>query len=159
MTSNVDAPKIYRPNVGIMLIKDGGLIWVGERLDFPGSWQMPQGGIEPNEDIETAFFRELEEEIGTARAEILGIMPEKLRYDFPEGKKQKLYGGLYDGQEQTWIAARFIGHDAEINIHSHNPSEFQAWKWVSIDVLLDTIVPFKRGVYEKVVAAFVDFLK
>lgn len=155
----MNTSKVYRPNVGMMLIKRPGLVWVGERLGFPGSWQMPQGGIEPDEDIETAFFRELEEEVGTARADILSIMPEKLRYDFPEGKKLKLYGGLYDGQEQTWVAARFTGHDAEINIHSHNPSEFQAWKWVSIEFLLDTIIPFKRGVYEKVVAAFAEHLK
>jgi putative (di)nucleoside polyphosphate hydrolase len=145
---------LYRPCVGITLINDAKEIFIGERIDQPGAWQMPQGGMEDGEDLETAFFRELAEETGTRNAEILDIYPEKLRYDFPMGKKVRLYNGAYEGQEQTWILAKFLGDDSEINIATHSQIEFRAWRWCTPLELLDMIVPFKRVTYEKVLVYF-----
>ena len=149
----------YRPCVGIMLLNPVGRVFVGERAAKPGSWQMPQGGINPGEDLEVAFFREMREEIGTERAGILEIMPEKLRYDFPIPAQKKLYNGIYRGQEQTWIAARFIGTDPDICLNSHTQVEFSNWQWVTMDDLLRLIIPFKRPTYERVVAAFRKYAK
>ena len=102
----------YRPCVGVALFNNDGLVFVGERIDSPGAWQMPQGGIDAGEDIKAAAFRELKEEIGTDKAEIIRIAERALRYDIPhefgpEGRN--LWGGKYRGQEQTWIAMRFTG--------------------------------------------------
>lgn len=151
-------PLIYRPCVGITLINHEGLVFIGERLDHPGAWQMPQGGMEEGETLEQAFFREMWEETGTDRATILGIMPEKMRYDFPAHKKPLLYHGKYDGQEQTWMAARFNGHDGEINIYAYNPSEFKAWRWEHADEILSIIVPWKRPTYARVFEHFAEHL-
>ena len=145
---------IYRPCVGITLINNNGEIFIGERIDQPGAWQMPQGGIDPGEDLSTAFFREMWEETGTRAAEILEIYPEVIRYDFPPGKRNRLYNGAYDGQEQTWIAARFTGTDDDINLHVHNPAEFRAWRWCKPMELLELIIPFKRPTYQKILSKF-----
>lgn len=144
----------YRPCVGIMLINHANRVFVGERLDSPGAWQMPQGGVDPGEDITSAFFRELREEIGTDKATIIQVMSQPVRYDLPPDLQRKLWNGAYRGQEQTWIAARFDGTDADINLQSHTPAEFGQWKWVERDTVPDLIVPFKREAYRQVVAAF-----
>lgn len=144
----------YRACVGIALFNGEGKVFVGERLDNPGAWQMPQGGIDEGESIEAAFYRELEEEIGTSNAEILKILDEPLRYELPPHLLGRLWGGKYGGQEQTWIAARFIGQDADININAHRWPEFQAWRWVDLGEILDLVVPFKRDTYRKVIEAF-----
>ena len=144
----------YRPCVGIALFNADNKVFVGERLDNPGAWQMPQGGIDDGETAEQAFFREMREEIGTDRASILKIHDRPLRYELPARLSGKLWGGKWDGQEQTWIAARFTGNDADINIHAHKPPEFKAWQWVGLDRVLDLIVPFKRETYREVIAAF-----
>jgi len=147
---------LYRPCVGITLLNENGTIFVGERIDHPGSWQMPQGGIDEGEELEDAFFREMREEIGTDQADILKVMDKPLRYDLPSYLQQKLWGGKWIGQEQTWIAARFTGSDEDINIFAHNPSEFQKWQWADRESLLELIVPFKRDTYKEVIAAFAD---
>ncbi len=146
----------YRPCVGITLFNAEGKVFVGERLDSPGAWQMPQGGIDPGEDAETAFFREMKEEIGTDKAEILRIHDEPLRYELPPRLQGRLWGGKYRGQEQVWIAARFHGTDADIKILAHNPPEFGRWQWVALDEVQNLIVPFKRDTYAKVIAVFKD---
>ena len=148
----------FRPCVGIMLINSAGKIFVGERIDNPGSWQMPQGGIDAGEDIETAFFREMLEEIGTDKADILRVHDKKLRYALPPRLLGRLWDGKWGGQEQTWVAARFNGTDADINIDAHDPPEFQAWQWVGIGHVLDLIVPFKRDTYHQVISAFKDLV-
>lgn len=148
----------YRPCVGIALFNTNGLVFVGERIDSPGAWQMPQGGIDPDEDIESAFFRELREETGTDKAHILKIMDEKLRYDLPPHLMGKLWGGAYRGQEQTWVAARFDGTDADIDIAAHTPAEFSRWQWATLANVPDMIVPFKRDTYNRVIAAFSDII-
>ena len=146
----------YRSGVGIVLFNHANEVFVGERIDSPGAWQMPQGGLDDNEDIESAFFREMREEIGTDKANILKIMDEKLRYELPPHLQKKLWQGQYRGQEQTWIAARFNGTDSDINLNAHNPAEFQRWKWVRLDQIADLIVPFKRDIYARVIVAFAN---
>lgn len=143
---------LYRPCVGLAVFNARGEVFVGERIDTPGAWQMPQGGIDPGEDIQSAALRELAEEIGTDKAEILTIFPDTIRYDLPERLIQKLWNGKYRGQEQTWVALRFTGQDSDINLNAFDPPEFSAWQWVPLADTLARIVPFKRETYTKVIA-------
>ena len=143
----------YRPCVGIMLLNAGGQVFVARRRDTADAWQMPQGGIDEGETVREAALRELEEEIGTAKAEILGETVEKLRYDLPDHLLGKVWKGRWRGQEQVWVAARFTGSDADIDLATEHP-EFDAWKWVDAADLTALIVPFKKPVYESVLAEF-----
>ena len=108
----------YRPNVGAVLFNPAGLIFVARRADLPnaegapGGWQLPQGGIDANEDPAIAVFRELEEEVGTARAHIIGEYPAWLTYDLPPELLGVALGGRYRGQRQRWYALRFAGLDS-----------------------------------------------
>jgi putative (di)nucleoside polyphosphate hydrolase len=151
-----EASKIYRACVGIVLINADKHVFVGERLDNPGAWQMPQGGIDDGEEIEAAFFREMEEEIGTASAEIIRGLDKPLRYDLPDHLQGKLWNGKYCGQEQHWIAAHFTGDDSQINIYAHHFPEFKQWQWIPISDILGLVVPFKRSTYEEVIKGFSD---
>jgi putative (di)nucleoside polyphosphate hydrolase len=146
----------FRPCVGIALFNNTGHVFVGERIDSPDAWQMPQGGIDEDEDVLTAAFRELGEEIGTTKAEIIRVADRKIRYDVPYELSTKHWGGAYRGQEQTWVAMRFTGTDADINLNAHTPAEFQRWQWVSLSETVDLIVPFKRETYQKVISLFHD---
>lgn len=149
----------YRPCVGIALFNDEGKVFVGERIDTPGAWQMPQGGIDKGEDIKIAAFRELYEETGVQRAEIIRVADKKLRYDLPDElgpEGRNLWGGKYRGQEQTWVAMRFTGSDSDVNLTNHEPAEFRRWQWVYLHEATDLIVPFKREVYAQVITLFKD---
>ena len=148
----------YRPCVGIALFNDDNHVFVGERIDNTGAWQMPQGGIDEGETVEDAFFREMEEEIGSTLAEIIRVHDTPLRYELPPHLLGKLWNGQYGGQEQIWVAARFMGLDSDINIHAHRQPEFQAWQWAPLDQILDLIVPFKRNTYAEVITAFKDIV-
>lgn len=151
--------KFYRPGVGMMLINAQGLVFVAQRLDQTAeAWQMPQGGIDEDEDPRDALWRELEEEIGTRQAEILGESKDWHYYDLPEHLHKKLWGGKYKGQRQKWFALRFTGRDSDIDITAHDKPEFKEWKWVTPKELPDIIVPFKRDLYEKLIREFQDFL-
>lgn len=144
----------YRPCVGITLFNRDHKVFVGERIDTPGSWQMPQGGIDAGEDVEAAFFREMREEIGTHNATILKIMAKPLRYDLPPHLQQKLWNGQFRGQEQTWVAGTFTGDDSEIALDAHTEVEFKRWQWISFHDVMDLIVPFKRDTYRSVIQEF-----
>jgi putative (di)nucleoside polyphosphate hydrolase len=152
----------YRPCVGIMLINNGGMIWLGHRADEPNDegagtwWQMPQGGIDPDEDPRAAAFRELHEETAVRSAEVIAEAASWYAYDLPAHLIGKSFGGRYRGQTQRWFAMRFTGVDSEINVL--NPpgkhAEFDAWRWAHIDEALSLLVPFKRDVYANVIAEF-----
>ncbi len=144
----------YRPGVGRMLINGDGKVFVAQRIDMRGdAWQMPQGGIDEGETPREAALRELCEETGTAKAEIIAESPDWIRYEIPVGLVPKLWGGRYRGQEQKWFALRFTGTDADIDIATPEP-EFKAWKWAEMDELPGLIVPFKRALYERLIAEF-----
>ncbi len=136
-----------------MLLDAADRVFVGQRIDTPGAWQMPQGGIDGGETPLAAAFRELKEEIGTDRAAIIAEAPDWLRYELPpELQGKRIWGGHYRGQEQKWFAMRFLGHDGDIDLATHHP-EFDAWKWVPAAALPGLAVPFKRALYEAVLAA------
>ena len=149
----------YRSGVGVMLFNKEGLVLVAKRLDAPDAWQMPQGGMDPGESVREAALRELREEIGTDKAEILAEAVEPHRYDFPSYLRNKAYSGRYRGQEQIWVAARFTGDDSDIDLNAHHEPEFSAWKWIDIDQLSGLIVPFKRPIYEAVIRDFRRFAR
>lgn len=151
--------RTYRPGVGIVLFNRKGDVFVAERLDNPGAWQMPQGGIDEGEAPEIAVFREMEEEIGTRNARILGMMKDWVRYDIPDRTSKKLWGGKYRGQQQKWIALEFMGDDRDIDLEAHHDPEFSQWKWVPISDLLDYVVSFKRDVYRRVMEEFTPYAK
>ena len=144
----------YRPCVGIMLFNRQGQVFVARRIDMPSeAWQMPQGGIEEGENPPEAAFRELEEEIGTAKAEIMDETTDWLNYDLPAELVGLLWDGRYRGQTQKWFVMRFTGDDSDINIETENP-EFLDWKWAEPAMLPDLIVPFKREMYGELVRRF-----
>ena len=144
----------YRPCVGIMLLNNDGKVFVGKRIDnVTEAWQMPQGGIDEGEDVITACMRELGEETGTRKAELIAEHPDWLNYDIPQPLSDRLWQGIYRGQQQKWMLLRFTGTDADINIETEEP-EFIEWRWASPDQLIDLAVPFKRDVYERVLSVF-----
>lgn len=132
-------------------------MFVGERLDSPGAWQMPQGGIDLGEDVKAAAFRELREEIGTDKAEILRIHDQPLRYEIPEKVRARLqWGKDFIGQEQTWVALRFTGTDSDIALDAWNHPEFGQYQWVKLEDIPKLIVPFKIKTYTEVARIFAD---
>ena len=139
----------YRRGVGIMLVNAENRVFAGERLDIRGAWQMPQGGIDEGENPIDAVYREMEEEIGTRKAEIIAETPDWLTYDLPRESVGKFWKGRYRGQAQKWFALRFTGSDADINIQTEHP-EFIAWRWMTPVELNAQIVPFKRDLYAAV---------
>jgi putative (di)nucleoside polyphosphate hydrolase len=143
----------YRPAVGIMLLNPDNRVFVAQRCEMPGAWQMPQGGIDPGEDPRQAAFRELAEEIGTAKAEVIAESAQWLRYDLPPELVGRVWGGRYRGQAQKWFAMRFVGRDEDINLETEHP-EFDAWQWVPAADLPRLIVPFKRQLYLNILAEF-----
>jgi len=145
----------YRPGVGIVLFNPDGLVFAGRRIDTPGgAWQLPQGGVDTGEPPESAAFRELAEEIGTANARILERTDEPLLYDLPAELQGRVWGGHYRGQAQHWFAMRFLGDDDEIDIAAEPHQEFDAWQWMPLEKLPERIVAFKRPLYETLLRRF-----
>jgi putative (di)nucleoside polyphosphate hydrolase len=150
----------YRPCVGVMLIDARGLVFAGQRIDSPTpAWQMPQGGIDDGEKPREAAYRELWEETGVTRdlVEFVGKTHGWVTYDLPPDLLGKVWGGKYRGQKQKWFLFRFKGRDADVKIATDHP-EFSTWRWITADEMIDSIVPFKRAVYEKVVQSFRAYL-
>ena len=151
----------YRPCVGVMLINAQGLVWIGRRFEKQNDdgigkwWQMPQGGIDENEDPAKAAIRELYEETAVTSAHIIAESPSWYNYDLPEHLIGKSWNGKYRGQKQKWFALKFTGKDSEINLQPPgHKQEFDAWRWAKMDEMLEIIIPFKREVYVDVIAAF-----
>lgn len=117
---------------------------------------MPQGGVDTDEDIIIAAYRELYEETGIPESAVtlLEIAQDTIYYDLPEDLLKTLWNGQYHGQVQTWVALSFQGDDALINLNAHNPPEFSQWRWVDLYQTKDLIVPFKRQTYERVISLF-----
>jgi putative (di)nucleoside polyphosphate hydrolase len=151
--SKKDLP--YRLGVGAVLLNADGQVFVAERLDTPDAWQMPQGGIDVDEDPHVAILRELEEEIGTANAEIVAESEGWLTYDLPKEVRKKVWKGRFRGQKQKWYAMRYKGQDADIDLNAHKHPEFSKWRWADMADLPDLIVPFKRDLYVEIVNSFI----
>lgn len=147
----------YRLGVGVVLLNADGLVFVAKRIDTPGdAWQMPQGGIDADEDPREAVMRELDEEIGTNNAEIIAETEDWLTYDLPKDVRKKVWKGRYRGQKQKWYAMRYLGQDSDIDLNTHKHPEFSQWRWAEMHTLPDLIVPFKRDLYLDIVDAFID---
>ncbi|MEZ5775311.1 MAG: RNA pyrophosphohydrolase [Hyphomicrobiaceae bacterium] len=159
----------YRPNVGIALFNRDGRVLIGRaessgpEIVWPGTdWQMPQGGIDPEEDIEVAARREIWEETNVRSVEVLAVTSDWWTYEFPdyEGPPHKLTP--FRGQKQRWVALRFTGEDGEIDVANPaggQPQEFFEWRWERLAATPDLVVPYKRAVYRKVADAFAGFAR
>jgi len=143
----------YRRGVGILLLNRAGQVFVAQRIDTPGAWQMPQGGIDGGESPREAAVRELEEETSICGARPLAESRDWIRYDLPLDLVPRVWRGEYRGQEQKWFAMAFEGAESDIDIATEHP-EFDAWRWVCLADLPRLIVDFKRPLYEAVVAEF-----
>jgi putative (di)nucleoside polyphosphate hydrolase len=149
----------YRPGVGILLVNKDDLVFVGRRIDQRAeAWQMPQGGIDEGEDARTAALRELQEEVGTAKAEIIAESRDWISYDLPPDIADKIWQARYRGQKQKWFLLRFQGQDSDIKLDTHH-QEFDAWRWVPLDQVPALIVPFKQALYRKVVEEFAPYFR
>jgi putative (di)nucleoside polyphosphate hydrolase len=150
----------YRPNVGIAILNNDNLAFFGKRNDVStNSWQFPQGGVDDEVNFLKAALREVEEETGITpeKIELIAIMPEKIRYNFPEhiieqSRKIKPEWAEIVGQEQTWFVFRFLGTEADINLNASKHPEFAEYKWENLDFAIENCVDFKKETYEKVVA-------
>ena len=138
-----------RIGVGIVLLNHENKVFVGKRIDNPAnSWQMPQGGVDKNEDLLQAAKRELEEETGVRTVELIKELNDWVSYDLPKNLLGKLWQGKYRGQKQKWFIMKFLGKNEDINIKTKNP-EFLDWKWVEFSVLSNIVVDFKVGIYKR----------
>lgn len=149
--------RIYRPCVGMMVINKDGLVFVAQRRDIRlDAWQMPQGGIDEGESPHQAAIRELYEEIGTDKVELLAEASDWYHYDLPEELQHKMWNGQFRGQTQKWFLFRFLGQDTDIDLSITD--EFIDWKWVEPHELKKLVVPFKIEVYTQVMKAFSAYI-
>lgn len=149
----------YRRGVGIILLNNINLVFVGKRFDIDTeSWQMPQGGIDDGEEPLEAAMRELYEELGTANAQLISFSDKVYKYDLPIGLRYKFWNGRYVGQEQIWFMFRYLGDDSQINIKTAD-QEFSDWKWIEFRRLPDIIVDFKKQLYIELVQDFSNLIE
>ena len=147
----------YRKGVGIMLLNKETEVFIGKRIDNTKAWQMPQGGVDNEEDVESAAKRELKEETGITSIEIIKKSEKEFIYDLPNELLGKIWDGKYKGQKQTWFLARFLGTTGEINIKQRK-AEFYDWRWAKPSELPGLIVPFKKRLYQEILEEFKNFL-
>lgn len=155
-----DVPRGYRRNAGVVVVNADGLVFAGQRLDQSApAWQMPQGGIDEGEGFEQAALRELEEETGIPPrlATPLARTPQWLAYDLPDDLARRMWGGRYRGQAQKWLAVRFLGDDAAIDLDRHH-REFASWRWMRAAELEAAVVDFKRPIYRYLFSLFQPYL-
>ena len=140
-----------RIGVGAIVLNQHDKVLVGKRKDNPiDKWQMPQGGVDKDEDLYSAMRRELYEETSIKSFKFIREIEKWLTYELPENLKGKIWKGKFRGQKQKWYILRFTGDDKEINVKTKNP-EFIDWKWIKIEELPQNIVDFKKKVYEDLV--------
>lgn len=146
----------WRLGVGIVLLNTKKEIFMGERLDNKGAWQMPQGGVKigKNEELDEAAIRELYEETGVKNVKLISKSKKWHYYELPKPIANKLWGGKFIGQKQKWFLFHFLGQNSEINIKNNNSPEFYDWKWVNPKHVSNEIVNFKKDIYEKVLLEF-----
>ena len=147
--------KDFRKGIGVFLINTNNQLWVGKRIDFKNDyWQMPQGGIDNNENPRQAMIRELSEEVGIKKNyEILMEREGWLSYSLPSSLKKIVWDGRYVGQIQKWFACKFFGKDKEFDLETHKP-EFEEWKWIRPEDAVKFVVPFKKKLYKDVLRGF-----
>ena len=139
-----------RSGVGIVVLNKNDQVFVARRIDNSKNfWQMPQGGVDKNEDYLAAAYRELKEETSIKNVDLVGELDGLISYELPKHLLGIIWKGKYRGQEQKWFVVRFLGNDSEININTEHP-EFCEWKWVELENITDLVVDFKLHVYEDV---------
>jgi putative (di)nucleoside polyphosphate hydrolase len=147
-----------RNGVGIVVLNNENKIFVGKRKDNPiDKWQMPQGGVEKNEDYLSAMKRELFEETSIRSIKVLKKLDKCLEYELPINLLGIIWKGEFRGQKQKWFITRFTGNENEININTEHP-EFIEWKWIEMDKIPNVIVDFKKNVYKKILVELKKFL-
>ena len=139
-----------RNGVGIVILNKDNKVFVAKRIDNPKNfWQMPQGGVDKNENYLEAAYRELEEETSIKNVELIKELDGLITYKLPSHLLGIIWKGKYKGQKQKWFLMKFLGNDNEINIKTKYP-EFLEWKWIDLDLITDVVVDFKLKVYQEV---------
>ena len=147
-----------RIGVGAVVLNNNNQIFVGKRKDNPvDKWQMPQGGVNLNEDYLDAMRRELSEETSIKNIEVLKVLDEWLEYELPKNLLGIIWKGKFRGQRQKWYIVRFTGQESEINLNTKHP-EFIEWKWIEMNELPNIIVDFKKDVYKKILVELKKFI-
>jgi len=140
----------FRSGVGIIVLNKKNKVFVAKRIDNPKNfWQMPQGGVEKNEDYLTAAYRELEEETSIKNVELIQELSGLTTYELPAHLLGIIWNGKYKGQKQKWFLVKFLGDDSDINIKTKYP-EFSEWRWIDVNKITDVVVDFKLNVYKEV---------
>ena len=151
MSSDKSKNLPLRLGVGIVLLNSDNKVFVGKRIDNPVNfWQLPQGGVEKNEDLLCAANRELKEETSVKSTKLIKEIDSWLTYQLPADLIGKIWKGKYRGQKQKWFIMRFVGDEEEINIKTKN-AEFKEWKWIDVNQLINIVVSFKLDVYKSIV--------
>ena len=147
-----------RSGVGIAVLNKENKVFVARRIDNPKNyWQMPQGGVDHDEDYLVAAYRELREETGIQNVELIKELDGFTTYKLPTNLLGIIWKGKYKGQKQKWFVMRFLGNDDEINIKTKRP-EFLDWKWIELDKITDLVVKFKLDVYKEIKKKIKDIL-
>jgi len=148
--TNKDINLPLRSGVGIVVLNKDNKVFVAKRIDNKKNfWQMPQGGVDKDEDYLRAAYRELEEETSIKNVDLVKELDGLVSYDLPKNLLGIIWKGKYRGQEQKWFVMKFLGQDSEINIKTKNP-EFLEWQWIELEKITDFVVDFKLHVYQEV---------